>query len=105
VRDLYRYAQYMTLNDGKVRDEHMELHERVFRMDDPALSLVWPPNGWNCRCYINPLSAEEVQGLSIEDDLRTDEQMKEMLKGIDKDFQRNPGDVRSIWSKWLEGNY
>jgi len=100
VKDVYPAYKYMTRNDSRVRDSHRILHEKVFRSNDPIWSEIWPPNGWNCRCYVIPLSGEEVG--EPESMLRSGEYHKTLTKNISKDFRRNAGTMASIWGKWLQ---
>lgn len=103
IKGLYPAYRYMTRQDSRVRPEHALLHERVFYSVDPIWQKIYPPNGWNCRCYVIPLDADEVRDLKIESPYRGKNAEEEILKqaGIDKEFRRNAGDVKSIWSKWL----
>lgn len=43
---------YYTIGDGRVREEHRVLHGTVLPVDDPFWDSYYPPNGWNCRCYV-----------------------------------------------------
>ena len=44
--------EYFTIGDGRVRDEHRKLHGTIMPVDHPFWDLYYPPNGWNCRCYV-----------------------------------------------------
>lgn len=106
MKALYGYYMYMTMDDGKVRDEHMTLHGRIWRNDDPVWDVIWPPQGWNCRCRVEPMTADEVMeaGVEVENTGGDKEVIKKITKegGIQKEFQRNSGQSRSIWGKWLD---
>jgi SPP1 gp7 family putative phage head morphogenesis protein len=69
VESAMGYYQYLTVGDSAVRPEHAALHGRVWPADDPAVSEFWPPNGWNCRCSMLPLTKDEIdaEGLDISD--------------------------------------
>jgi SPP1 gp7 family putative phage head morphogenesis protein len=105
LQDVYPAYQYMTRNDDRVREEHAILHEKVFAASDPAWNAIWPPNGWNCRCYINPLTDEEIAqvapGLRVA--LTDTDQRDSLVKQaeIAPEFKRNSGQTESIWGKWL----
>lgn len=63
VKRAFPFWQYMTVGNGKpgvsnVRDEHMVLHGKVFLAADPFWRIWTPPNGYNCRCFIIPLTEE-----------------------------------------------
>ena len=66
--DIAPYWQYMAIMDGKTRPEHQALHLKVFRADDSFWGNFYPPNGWNCRCFVRNLTKEEVekQGLKVQ---------------------------------------
>lgn len=65
------YWQYMTVGDGRVRDDHAAMHGLVFRADDPIWSLWYPPNGFRCRCYVVSRSARQLEkmGLTVSDEV------------------------------------
>jgi len=56
LRDIYPTWQYKTRSDGHVREAHAALHNMKLAASDPAWALIYPPNGWNCRCFVQPLS-------------------------------------------------
>jgi len=53
-KDVMPYWEYRTVGDNRVRDSHRALHKQMFEADDPAFDLIYPPNGWNCRCEVLP---------------------------------------------------
>lgn len=109
VIDIYPAYQYKTRNDSHVRDEHRKLANKVFRNHDPILKSIYPPNGWNCRCFVVPLNQDEVNSgqYNIENEFRNEAQTKELLNDAfpnpkdAKNFMRNPGESKSIWNKWI----
>jgi|GEM_PF-932539 len=46
------YLIYNTVNDNRVREEHLSWHQLVLPVDDAWWDTHYPPNGWGCRCYI-----------------------------------------------------
>ena len=46
------YLQYRTAADGRVREEHVNLHDTTLPASDPFWDKYYPPNGWNCRCTV-----------------------------------------------------
>lgn len=104
VRDLYPAYQYKTLADARVREEHRKLHDRIWRNNDEIWHRIWPPNGWNCRCYVKPLNQDEVNNSAVEPLTTSDEIRHDIVKKgkIGKNFDRNPGVIRSIWGKWKD---
>lgn len=60
------YWMYSSRRDGRVRPSHRALDGRIFRHDDPFWRSHYPPNGWNCRCRVRPMTAQQVKGRKIE---------------------------------------
>ena len=61
------YWQYVAIMDENTRTGHASLNGKVFRADDSIWSVIYPPNGWRCRCRVRPMTAGAVQraGLSV----------------------------------------
>lgn len=62
------FWMYVAVMDGRTRPAHAALNGKVFRWDDPIWRVIFPPNGWGCRCRVRALTAAEVEqmGLSVE---------------------------------------
>lgn len=52
--DIFPFWEYTTAGDDTVRPEHAELDGVILKHDDPQWDEIYPPNGWNCRCYVVP---------------------------------------------------
>lgn len=104
IKDLYPAYQYKTLEDNRVREDHRRLHNMIWLNNDPVWNRIWPPNGWNCRCYIKPLNEDEKNNSAVQPKTSSDEQLNSIVdKGrVGEDFQRNAGQIKSIWGKWLQ---
>ncbi len=63
------YWRYVAIMDGRTRPAHAALNGKVFRWDDPIWKVIWPPNGWGCRCRVIALTQAEFEalGLPLED--------------------------------------
>lgn len=59
------YVQYLTVGDGFVRPSHAKLHGKVFRVDSSEWRAIAPPNGFNCRCGLVSLTAEQAEGEDV----------------------------------------
>ena len=64
--DTHPYWQYTAIMDNRTRPAHAAMHGRVFRFDDVAWSVAYPPCGWHCRCRAIPLSYYDVQNEGLE---------------------------------------
>jgi SPP1 gp7 family putative phage head morphogenesis protein len=83
-RDINPYFVYVTRNDDRVRPEHADLNGKVFSFDSPAGQDIYPPNGWNCRCTIEPTNNNKG--------LLSESQAKSLLeKEVNNDFRYNVG--------------
>ena len=107
IKDIYPAYKDMTRGDDRVREEHQALDGVVFLNDDPLLDIVYPPNDWNCRCYMLPLDADEINEKGNEplSTVRSEETEKSIIDNVAKDFRRNPGKDKSIYDKWLKTKY
>jgi len=61
--------EYIAIMDDRVRDEHAALNGFIALKSDPIWDKIRPPNGYNCRCDIIPLSEYYIneKGLGISD--------------------------------------
>ncbi len=63
------YYQYLSVMDSAVTELCQSLHGLVWAADDPAVSKFWPPNHFNCRSTMVPLTLDEIEaeGLTVSD--------------------------------------
>lgn len=54
------YWKYVTVGDDRVRPNHAAMDGFVARNDDPVWRRWYPPAGFNCRCSVVPLLADEA---------------------------------------------
>jgi SPP1 gp7 family putative phage head morphogenesis protein len=89
-KDAMPYWQYLTQNDSRVRPDHALLNGKIFRVDDPSAQRLFPPNGWNCRCYYRQLSQREFNKSG--EVIPAQEDIKAMTASdVEQGFAYNPG--------------
>jgi SPP1 gp7 family putative phage head morphogenesis protein len=55
------FWKYVSIMDGRTRPAHAALNGKVWRWDDPIWEVIWPPNGWGCRCRVIALTQAEFE--------------------------------------------
>lgn len=98
---LYTHWIYKTQEDERVREEHVALDGRVFRIDDPAAAKILPPIDWGCRCYEEYITGTEARSYET----TSPEKSQELLNEVPDDFKYNPGSGKDIWKRWLEEKF
>lgn len=66
VADMRPIWVYSALLDKRTRPAHAALHNKAFRFNDPFWSTYYPPNGWNCRCFIYSITESQAASRGIE---------------------------------------
>jgi SPP1 gp7 family putative phage head morphogenesis protein len=57
---VFKYLEYRTVGDSRVRPEHAVLDKLILRSDDPRWNRIYPPNAWNCRCTVIPAPDDAI---------------------------------------------
>ena len=101
------YWMYMQLERKHKRKAHAFYANKVFMWDDPIWDKIYPPNGFNCGCYVIALSKEEFESrglkLSQGSDVRVD-----VAEGWDynpgKSYYNPPADGydKNLYAKFIE---
>lgn len=115
VKSAMPYVRYRHNDSVRVpRPEHLAWDGLVLRNDDPWLNTHRPPNGWGCRCYIEPLDGDDLRSLdkSVPDAAPPIEWEEKTIgtqgahprtvrvpKGIDPGFAYSPG--ATAWTQPL----
>jgi len=65
------YWRYMAVIDNRTRKAHKAMHGRVYPADSQIWSIMYPPNGFRCRCYVRSLTPTQLKkiGVKVQDDL------------------------------------
>ena len=50
----FKYLEYRTVGDDRVRPEHAVLDKLIAASTDPIWNRIYPPNAWRCRCTVVP---------------------------------------------------
>lgn len=66
ARVTHPYVQYVAVMDGRTRSSHAAMNGRVFKVDDPIWRTHAPPNGYNCRCRLRPMTEAALAREGIE---------------------------------------
>ncbi|MDR2807765.1 MAG: phage head morphogenesis protein [Spirochaetaceae bacterium] len=66
------------------RQEHIVLHNKAFRYDDPFWNSYYPPNGWECKCFVDTRSESGAQ--------------REKIDILETDKNGNPPDIGVDWN-------
>lgn len=106
VKETRPYLRYVAVMDSRTRPQHAEWNDTILSVDDPWWESHYPPNGWNCRCAVQSLSARDMKlwGLKVSDTAPPIEEERRRLKrgdgtvtlvtvpkGIDTGFAYNAG--------------
>lgn len=99
--DIFPYWEYKTVGDNHVRHSHQLLDGIILPASDPRWKKLFPPNGWNCRCYIVPRMRHEFDESKLKADqaradayLNSPEFAKEQAQG----WGVNRGDIREVFT-------
>lgn len=95
------YLMYDAVDDSRTRADHKAFDGEVFPISHAFWETNYPPNGWNCRCGVIQMDADdlEVYGLKVSN---APIQMKKWTNpntgvtnkiplGVDPGFAHNPG--------------
>ncbi len=62
----FPYLMYVAVMDGRTRPSHAALNGKVWRKDDPVWQVLFPPNGFNCRCRTRALTEGQMRREGLE---------------------------------------
>ncbi|MDR1037296.1 MAG: phage head morphogenesis protein [Deltaproteobacteria bacterium] len=61
--DIFPYFRYDAVNDSRTRASHRALNGMIFKFGTPEADLIYPPNGYQCRCTVRLMSQWEADAL------------------------------------------
>lgn len=93
--------EYSTVGDDRVRPAHEALDKFTALISDPIWRTIYPPNDWNCRCWVIPGLSENVGAITLD---------KPYIKSkIPLQFQKNVGTAKVIYKDgfpyFKQGNF
>jgi hypothetical protein len=71
MRAEFPYWRYRTMDDARVRPLHASWNNIVLPANDPWWDTHYPPNGWSCRCWVEPVTREMFETLKNSPRFRT----------------------------------
>ena len=78
------YWEYLAVRDVASRPSHAALHGKIFRADDPVWDVIYPTNGFGCRCRVRALSERQVRARGLHVVENASAAPVEQRVGIDK---------------------
>lgn len=66
MADIYPYARYHAIGDDRTRPEHAALDGTVAPLGSAFWAAHYPPWGYQCRCYAEPVAEHEVDPSQLE---------------------------------------
>jgi SPP1 gp7 family putative phage head morphogenesis protein len=96
-----KYLKYVTFGDDRVRPQHAAWNNIIKPVNDPFWDTRYPPNGWACRCNVEPLRKGKSTDLNkkLKEFNDTSKIKIPSLSNPDKDFSYNWGKVDFIFDK------
>lgn len=87
LRPIWVYKSKLTGNNR--RQEHIVLHNKAFRYDDPFWNSYYPPNGWECKCFVDTRSEDRAK--------------REKLPVLASDEEGNPPQIIGVdWKQFAD---
>jgi SPP1 gp7 family putative phage head morphogenesis protein len=56
----FPFLRYIAVDDARVRPEHAAWDDTILPVDHPWWDTHFPPNGWNCRCDVQPVNQRMI---------------------------------------------
>lgn len=56
----FPYLRYIAVDDARTRPDHAAWDDMILPVDHPWWDTHFPPNGWNCRCDVQPVNERMI---------------------------------------------
>jgi SPP1 gp7 family putative phage head morphogenesis protein len=56
TKSAFPFLRYISVKDARTRPEHASWDGTILPVDHPWWDTHFPPNGWNCRCDVQPVN-------------------------------------------------
>lgn len=102
-KDVAEFLMYDAVDDHRTRPQHAAWDGTVLPVDHDWWTTHYPPNGWNCRCGVIQLSAEDLDDLGLQPSAKAPAggtsnwtnprtgKVEKVEKGLDPGWNSNPG--------------
>ena len=60
TKQAFPFLRYIAVKDARVRPEHASWDGTILPVDHPWWDTHFPPNGWNCRCDVQPVNQRMI---------------------------------------------
>jgi SPP1 gp7 family putative phage head morphogenesis protein len=105
-KDVAPYVVYRTRDDGRVRNSHAILNGLVYRVDDPELKRIMPPQDFRCRCRLVQITEEELGERRVQDGLPDGWEPPKSGYSFDPEkWSAQAQESRDTWENDLKDNY
>ena len=103
TKDALPYLLYQLGPSERHRPTHQAKNGLVLPADDPFWAQWYPPNGWNCKCWVRQLTRTEGERLGVgqapsvptrERRNRRTGEVRQVPDGLDPAWMGNPGALR-----------
>lgn len=102
TKKLMPFLRYVSIMDGREREEHHAWHGTIRPVDDPWWDTHYPPCGWGCRCEPQPVNQRMMdrKGWQVDEPQRFPErdyvnkrtgEITRLERGIDPGWSYNVG--------------
>jgi hypothetical protein len=118
TREVLPFLIYMETTSAEPRDEHLAWAHQpvVLAITDPWWETHFPPNGWQCKCWVLQVDEDDARASGWTPDAKAPEldaqewtnkrtgDVQSVPAGIDPGWQTNPGLTRQLLlEKYLAG--